>query len=45
MWIFRDGVSPALEDKRTRAFQLGQALSERTDHLLLMTATPHAGSP
>lgn len=32
-------------DKKTLAFQLGEALSERTDHLLLMTATPHKGDP
>ena len=28
------------EDKKTLAYQLGEALSERTDHYLLMTATP-----
>lgn len=38
-------MSPTFEDKPTRAFQLGQALSERTDHFLLMTATPHKGDP
>lgn len=32
-------------DKKTLAFQIGEALSERTDHLLLMTATPHKGDP
>ncbi len=32
-------------DKKTLAFQLGEALSERTDHYLLMTATPHKGDP
>jgi SNF2 family DNA or RNA helicase len=32
-------------DRRTLAFQLGEALSERTDHLLMMTATPHKGDP
>lgn len=32
-------------DKKTLAYQLGEALSERTDHLLLMTATPHKGDP
>ncbi|RMG38606.1 MAG: DEAD/DEAH box helicase, partial [Planctomycetota bacterium] len=31
--------------KQTLAYQLGQELSERTDHLLLMTATPHKGDP
>jgi len=33
------------EDKKTLAFQLGEALSTRTDHYLLMTATPHKGDP
>lgn len=32
-------------DKKTLAFQLGEALSGRTDHFLLMTATPHKGDP
>ncbi len=32
-------------DKKTLAYQLGEALSERTDHYLLMTATPHKGNP
>lgn len=32
-------------DKKTLAFQLGEALSQRTDHFLLMTATPHKGDP
>lgn len=31
--------------KKTLAYQLGEALSERTDHYLLMTATPHKGDP
>src|SRR5450755_3253834 len=30
-------------DKKTLAFQLGEALSQMTDHYLLMTATPHKG--
>jgi superfamily II DNA or RNA helicase len=30
--------------EKTQAYQLGEALSERTDHLLLMTATPHRGN-
>ncbi len=30
-------------DKKTLAYQLGEALSEMTDHYLLMTATPHKG--
>src|SRR5438128_4282017 len=33
------------EDKKTLAYQLGEALSEMTDHYLLMTATPHKGDP
>ena len=33
------------EDKKTLAYQLGEALSTMTDHYLLMTATPHKGDP
>ncbi len=32
-------------DRKTLAFQMGEALSDRTDHYLLMTATPHKGDP
>lgn len=32
-------------DKKTLAYQLGEALSQRTDHYLHMTATPHKGNP
>lgn len=32
-------------DKKTLAFQIGEALSQRADHFLLMTATPHKGDP
>ncbi|MGH3448231.1 MAG: helicase-related protein, partial [Nocardioidaceae bacterium] len=32
------------ELKRTKRFELGRTLSERSRHFLLMTATPHAGS-
>lgn len=32
-------------DHKTLAYQLGEALSEMTDHYLLMTATPHKGDP
>jgi superfamily II DNA or RNA helicase len=32
-------------DKKTLAYQLGEALSVMTDHYLLMTATPHKGDP
>ena len=32
-------------DKKTLAYQLGEALSTMTDHYLLMTATPHKGDP
>jgi superfamily II DNA or RNA helicase len=32
-------------DNKTLAYQLGEALSDRTDHYLLMTATPHKGDP
>jgi SNF2 family DNA or RNA helicase len=30
---------------KTQAYQLGEQLSAQTDHLLLMTATPHRGDP
>jgi len=30
-------------DKKTLAYELGEQLSEMTDHYLLMTATPHKG--
>lgn len=32
-------------DHKTLAYQLGEALSNMTDHFLLMTATPHKGDP
>ncbi len=32
-------------DKKTLAYKLGEELSRRTDHFLLMTATPHKGDP
>lgn len=32
-------------DKKTLAYQLGERLSQMTDHYLLMTATPHKGDP
>jgi hypothetical protein len=38
-------MSAYSSDKKTLAFQIGEALSERTDHFLLMTATPHKGDP
>ena len=33
------------DDKKTLAYQLGEVLSQMTDHYLLMTATPHKGDP
>lgn len=30
-------------DRKSLAYQIGEVLSERTDHFLLMTATPHKG--
>ncbi|MDX2119254.1 MAG: SNF2-related protein, partial [Planctomycetota bacterium] len=33
------------EDRKTLAFRLGESLSSMTDHLLMMTATPHKGDP
>lgn len=38
-------MSAYSSDKKTLAYQLGEALSEMTDHYLLMTATPHKGDP
>jgi superfamily II DNA or RNA helicase len=38
-------MSAARADRKTLAYQLGEELSRRTDHLLLMTATPHKGDP
>src|SRR4051794_23344232 len=38
-------MSAYSEDKKTLAFQIGEALSKRTDHFLMMTATPHKGDP
>ena len=38
-------MSAYSEEKKTLAYQLGEALSDRTDHYLLMTATPHKGDP
>ncbi len=35
-------MSAASRDKKTLAYQLGEALSQRTDHFLLMTITPRA---
>ncbi len=32
-------------ERKTLAYQLGEALSGMTDHFLLMTATPHKGDP
>lgn len=38
-------MSAYSSDKKTLAYQLGEALSDMTDHYLLMTATPHKGDP
>lgn len=38
-------MSAYRSDKKTLAYQLGEALSDMTDHYLLMTATPHKGDP
>lgn len=38
-------MSAYANDKKTLAYQLGEALSTMTDHYLLMTATPHKGDP
>src|SRR6266487_4196406 len=36
-------MSAYSSEKKTLAYQLGEALSRMTDHYLLMTATPHKG--
>src|SRR6516164_4355280 len=38
-------MSASSADHKTLAYRLGEALSQRTDHFLLMTATPHKGDP
>ena len=38
-------MSAATRKRKTLAYQLGEGLSQRTDHFLLMTATPHKGDP
>jgi len=38
-------MSAYSREKKTLAYQLGEALSRMTDHYLLMTATPHKGDP
>jgi len=38
-------MSAASRDKTTLAYDLGAELGKRTDHYLLMTATPHKGDP
>ena len=38
-------MSASKADKKTLAYKLGEKLSARTDHYLLMTATPHKGDP
>ncbi len=38
-------MSAYSEENKTLAYQLGESLSEMTDHYLLMTATPHKGDP
>ncbi len=38
-------MSAGSHEKKTLAYQLGEALSHMTDHYLLMTATPHKGDP
>jgi hypothetical protein len=38
-------MSAYADDKKTLAYRLGEALSDMTDHYLLMTATPHKGDP
>lgn len=38
-------MSAAAEDKKSLRYRLGELLRDRTDHYLLLTATPHKGDP
>ncbi len=38
-------MSASDPEHKTERYQLGELLSERCDHLLLLTATPHKGDP
>ena len=38
-------MSAYSSDRKTLAYQLGETLSQMTDHYLFMTATPHKGDP
>jgi len=38
-------MSASDDEHKTLAYQLGEKLSDLTDHFLLMTATPHKGDP
>jgi superfamily II DNA or RNA helicase len=38
-------MSAADPEHKTERYQLGELLSEQTDHFLLLTATPHKGDP
>ena len=38
-------MSAYSHEKKTLAYQLGETISSRTDHFLMMTATPHKGDP
>jgi superfamily II DNA or RNA helicase len=33
------------EDKKSQRYKLGELLRERSDHIILLTATPHKGDP
>src|SRR5438094_7192534 len=38
-------MSAAAEDKKSLRYRLGELLRDHSDHLLLLTATPHKGDP
>jgi len=38
-------MSASCSERKTLMYRLGEALSENTDHYLLITATPHKGDP
>lgn len=44
MAAYRQGVR-SQKTRKTRLYRLGEELSVRTKHLLLLTATPHKGDP
>ncbi len=38
-------MSASAEDKKSQRYRLGELLRDQSDHMLLLTATPHKGDP